>query len=84
MHLELRAKQLSPSLFAECTMPCIAPICVMQHTLQRNAMWIAYTPLESLQIQEAGHRFVLHVLFVVTMHAVCLILKRYVCLQVLS
>jgi hypothetical protein len=37
-----------------------------------------------LQIQEAGHRFVLHVLFVVTMHAVCLILKRYVCLQVLS
>jgi len=28
--------------------------------------------------------YVLHVLFVATMHAVCLILKRYVCLQVLS
>ena len=56
----------------------------MHFTLQRNIIWIAYTPLESLQIQEAGHRFVLHVLFVVTMHAVCLILKRYVCLQVLS
>jgi len=56
----------------------------MHSTLQRNIIWIAYTPLESLQIQEAGHHFVLHVLFVATMHAVCLILKRYVCLQVLS
>jgi len=63
---------------------CIAPICDMHSTLQRNIIWIAYTPLESLQIQEAGHHFVLHVLFVATMHAVCLILKRYVCLQVLS
>jgi len=75
---------VSPSLPAACMLPCIASICDMHFTLQRNIIWIAYTPLESLQIQEAGHRFVLHVLFVVTMHAVCLILKRYVCLQVLS
>ena len=64
---------------------CIAPICDMHSTLQRNIIWITYTPLESMQIQEAGHRhFVLHVLFCSHMHAVCLIQKRYVCLQVLS
>ena len=57
-------------------LPCIAPICDMHSTLQRNIMWIAYTPVESLQIQEAGHHFVLHV-WLATMHAVCLILKRH-------
>jgi len=33
MHLELRAKQLSPSLFAACMLSCFAPICVMHHTI---------------------------------------------------
>jgi len=50
---------------------CIAPICDMHSTLQRNIMWIAYTPLESLQqIQEEGHRFLLR--DVCSHHACCL------------
>jgi hypothetical protein len=51
MHLDLRVYL---SLTAECTLPCIASICVMLSTLQCNIIWIAYyTPLESVQIQEA-------------------------------
>ena len=40
-------------LTAECTLSCTALICVMLSTLQCNIIWIAYTPLESVQIQEA-------------------------------
>ena len=72
MHLELRAKQLSPSLFAACMLSCIAPICAMHHTLQR------YVDCVHPSGKIANH--VLHVLFVATMYAVCLILYRYVCL----
>jgi hypothetical protein len=50
MHLELRVYL---SLPAECTLPCIASICVMLSILHCNIIWIAYTPLESVQIQEA-------------------------------
>jgi len=50
MHLELRVYL---SLTTECTLPCIALIYVMLSTLQCNIIWIAYTPLESVQIQEA-------------------------------
>jgi hypothetical protein len=129
-------KCVSHSLTAECTLPCIASICVMHSTLQRNIMWIAFTPLESVQIQEAlttlmsfmcciyhhecclpdaipgrvcvfkscldtAECWKMHVMCqvtlqfslslfelitqqVATLHAVCLILYRDVCLQVLS
>jgi len=50
MHLELRVYL---SLTAECTPPCIASICVMLFTLQSNIIWIAYTPMEIVQIQKA-------------------------------
>ena len=45
---------VSPSFPAACMLPCIASICDMHSTLQRNIMWIAYTPVESLQIQEVS------------------------------
>jgi len=38
MHLELRVYL---SLNAECTLPCIALICVVLSTLQCNIIWIA-------------------------------------------
>ena len=61
---------------------CLASLQYVTCILPRNATCFLDCVHPSGKLADSGS--VLHVLFVATMHAVCLILYRYVCLQVLS